>query len=148
MSTQPFDVLLIDDDFDLLCDLRAILSAYGLRAHGIQTVADVARIKCLLEQGEVSFRAILLDLMMPWPEGIAPEIVDFGRTTGLHIYREHIRPLLPHTPVIVVTAIVGEGTIRNVRAERNIVRVVHKPVSAHELVEAILALDDTGRANA
>ena len=82
------------------------------------------------------FDAVLLDIMMPPPEDIDPECVDYGRSTGLELCRR-IRALKPGLPIIVLT-VVRDPEILGKIEEAGVARIINKPASASE-VNASLA---------
>ncbi len=113
-------VLVVDDDADVRALLEQELVAAGYRA---RTAAGGAEALELLRRERPS--AVLLDLMMPPPDGF--EV----------IYRIRKDPLLRDLPVIVVTAKelspVDEKTLN-----RSTLRVIRKSSDSEQLIEEVL----------
>ena len=112
-------VLVVDDDPDVHAMLRAVLLDEG---YDVQSVNDGAEALAALREG--SFHVVLLDLMMPNVSG----------WRFLEIYRQSP---LPHTPVIVVSAIQRNALRLPQGAMEQVAEVVSKPFSVDHLLQTI-----------
>ncbi|WP_243375299.1 sigma-54 dependent transcriptional regulator [Geotalea sp. SG265] len=108
-------VLIVDDDTDILDELRLMLLSNGIK--GIETIADSRKVLSRLEQN--SYSVVLMDWIMPGLTGA------------------ELLPLLarrfPHIPVIVITAVNDLQTV--VRCiKQGAFDYITKPVDADRLL--------------
>ena len=71
---------------------------------------------------------IVLDLMMS-PAGMPNEAeTDCGMKTGLVLYQNHLKSVLPDTPVIIMTAIGSLSVLNETKKEKMVFEILQKPV--------------------
>ena len=75
------------------------------------------------------FDAVLLDIMMPPPDDMNPETVDYGRSTGVELCRR-IKELKPDLPIIVLTVVTDPAILEKIE-EAGADRVINKPASSN-----------------
>ena len=114
-------VLFIEDEKFFLEELQIALTEYDI------TPAYSASKGMELIQSK-DFDAVLLDIMMPPPEDIDPEGVDYGRSTGVELCRR-IKNLKPELPIIVLTAVRDPEILKKIK-EVGAAKIINKPVSS------------------
>ena len=117
-------ILFIEDERFFLEQIQTALTGYEI------TPAYSAPEGIRLVQSK-EFDAVLLDIMMPPPEDIDPEIVDYGRSTGVEICRK-IKELKPELPVVILTVVRDPGILGRI-AEAGATEVINKPASSSEV---------------
>ncbi len=80
---------------------------------------------------KMNFDAVLLDIMMPPPQDIDPEIVGNGRTTGVEICRR-IRHLKPNIPIVVLSVVRDPGILKRIN-EAGANEIINKPALASKI---------------
>ena len=123
-------ILFIEDEEFFLEQLQIALTDYE-----IIPARSAPRGMELIENGD--FDAVLLDIMMPPPEDMDPETVDYGRSTGVEICRR-IKDIRPELPVVVLTIVRDPGILTRIK-EAGATIIINKPVSS-SVVSA--SLDD------
>ena len=83
----------------------------------------------------MDFDAVLLDIMMSPPDDIDPELVNYGRSTGVEICRR-IKSIKPDLPIIGLTVVRDPGILQEI-AEAGASRIINKPALSHEVSAAL-----------
>jgi len=125
-------VLLIEDDKFLLEQLQIALEDYEI----IPAYSAVLGMELV---NKMELDAVLLDIMMPPPDDIDPEIVGYGRTTGVEICRK-IRNLKPNLPIIILSVVRDPGILQRIN-ESGANEILNKPVfpgKISEILEKVL----------
>ena len=121
-------VLFIEDEKFFLEELQIALTEYDITpAYSASSGMELVR--------NENFDAVLLDIMMPPPEDMDPEHVDYGRSTGVELCRQ-IKKLKPQLPVIVLSVVRDPDILERIEAV-GADRIINKPVSSRE-VSAVL----------
>jgi CheY-like chemotaxis protein len=121
-------ILFIEDDKFLLEQLQIALEDYDIvpassAAKGMEILA------------KKNFDAVLLDIMMPPPDDIDPELVGYGRTTGIEICRR-IKYLKPDLPIVVLSVVRDTGILNRIN-EAGADEIVNKPASLSKIDEVL-----------
>jgi len=117
-------ILFIEDERFFLEQIQMALTDYEI------TPAYTAPEGIELAQSK-KFDAVLLDIMMPPPDDMDPESVDYGRSTGVEICRK-IKGMKPELPVIILTVVRDPAILERI-AEAGAAEVVNKPASSSEV---------------
>ena len=112
-------ILFIEDEKFFLEELQIALADYEI------TPAYSAPSGMELVQSE-DFDAVLLDIMMPPPDDMNPECVDYGRSTGVELCRR-IKNLKPELPIVVLTVVRDPVILERIK-EAGATKVINKPV--------------------
>jgi len=121
-------VLLIEDDKFLLEQLQIAMEDYEI----IPAYSAVLGMELV---NKMELDAVLLDIMMPPPDDIDPEIVGYGRTTGVEICRK-IRNLKPNLPIIILSVVRDPGILQRIN-ESGANEILNKPVFPGKISEIL-----------
>ena len=121
-------VLLIEDDKFLLEQLQIAMEDYEI----IPASSAVLGMELV---SKMELDAVLLDIMMPPPDDIDPEIVGYGRTTGVEICRK-IRNLKPNLPIIILSVVRDPGILQRIN-ESGANEILNKPVFPGKISEIL-----------
>ncbi|MBM3211803.1 response regulator [Candidatus Poribacteria bacterium] len=114
-------VLFIEDEKFFLEQLQIALKDYDITpAYSAPSGIELIKKK--------EFDIVLLDIMMPPPLDIDPEVVDFGRSTGVEVCKR-IKSIKPEIPVIVLT-VVRDPSILEKITEAGASKIINKPASS------------------
>jgi CheY-like chemotaxis protein len=123
-------ILFIEDDKFTLEQLQIALEDYDY-----EVVPASSAIKGMDLVNRMNFDAVLLDIMMPPPEDIDPELVGNGRTTGVEICRR-IRHLKPDLPIVVLSVVRDPGILRRIE-EAGADEIINKPALPSKINDAL-----------
>ncbi|MEK7399591.1 MAG: response regulator [Candidatus Poribacteria bacterium] len=123
-------ILFIEDDNFTLEQLQIALEDYDY-----EIVPASSAVKGMDLVNRMNFDAVLLDIMMPPPEDIDPELVGNGRTTGVEICRR-IRHLKPDLPIVVLSVVRDPGILRRIE-EAGADEIINKPALSSKINEAL-----------
>jgi CheY-like chemotaxis protein len=123
-------ILFIEDDKFTLEQLQIALEDYDY-----EFVPASSAIKGMDLVNRMNFDAVLLDIMMPPPEDIDPELVGNGRTTGVEICRR-IRHLKPDLPIVVLSVVRDPGILRRIE-EAGADEIINKPALPSKINDAL-----------
>ena len=121
-------VLLIEDDKFLLEQLQIAMEDYEI----VPASSAVLGMELV---SKMEFDAVLLDIMMPPPDDIDPEIVRYGRTTGVEICKK-IRHLKPSLPIIILSVVRDPGILKKIH-EAGANEILNKPVFPSKINEIL-----------
>ena len=121
-------VLYIEDEKFLLEQVQIALEDFD-----IVPASSAARSMELVN--EMDFDAVLLDIMMPPPDDIDPEIVGYGRTTGVEICRR-IRNLKPHLPIVILSVVRDLGILGKIK-DAGANEILYKPALPSKIIETL-----------
>jgi CheY-like chemotaxis protein len=121
-------ILYIEDEKFLLEQIQIALVDFD-----IVTASSAVEGMELVDQ--MDFDAVLLDIMMPPPDDIDPEIVGYGRTTGVEICRR-IRNLKPYLPIVILSVARDPGILGKVKAA-GANEILHKPALPNKIIETL-----------
>jgi len=113
-------ILFIEDEKFTLEQLQIALEDYDYEIVPASSATEGMNLV-----SKLNFDAVLLDIMMPPPEDIDPEIVGNGRTTGVEICRR-IRHLKPDLPIVVLSVVRDPGILRRIN-EAGADEIINKP---------------------
>lgn len=113
-------ILFIEDEKFTLEQLQIALEDYDYEIVPASSATEGMNLV-----SKLNFDAVLLDIMMPPPEDIDPEIVGNGRTTGVEICRR-IRHLKPELPIVVLSVVRDPGILRRIN-EAGADEIINKP---------------------
>ena len=115
-------ILLVEDDFILRTSLAELLASQGYAvecaAHGLEALSR-------LTAGDVKPAVIVLDLVMPYMDGIEFRAL------------QRALPSISHVPVVVITA---SGKIAGQMAQLDVKETFYKPVNTSRLLDTIKEL--------
>ncbi len=123
-------LLVVDDERDLVDDLKELLTARGF---DVVATNDVSSAIQVCKSGH--FDGMLVDIAMPPGEEMADAKTGYGRETGVELARR-IRSLQPHIRIIALT-VIRDSAVRVRMRNAGIERVLTKPASLGEIIEAI-----------
>jgi two-component system OmpR family response regulator/two-component system response regulator QseB len=92
-------ILLVDDDREYM---PRVVEALRLKGHEVMHARNLPEVEQAMK--EHPFDCIVLDLMVPPTRGIPAGATGGGYTAGRFLYEQHIRPLHPTTPFVILTA--------------------------------------------
>lgn len=121
-------VLFIEDEKFLVEQLQIALTDY-------QIIPAWSAPKGMELIQEMDFDAILLDIMMPPTGDMDPELVGYGRSTGVELCRR-IRALRPKLPIIVLSVVRDLGILNKIR-EAGANEIVNKPALPSRINEIL-----------
>jgi CheY-like chemotaxis protein len=127
-------ILFIDDDLRTSDHISEILNDKGYDCLFI-TNPDEAIKAVTIHRNDIAL--IVLDLMMN-AAGMPDEAeIDCGMKTGLVLYQNHLKTVLPDTPVIVMTAIGSLSVLNETKKEKMVFEILQKPVAIFDLEKCI-----------
>ncbi|MDQ1327021.1 MAG: hypothetical protein QG641_301 [Candidatus Poribacteria bacterium] len=121
-------VLYIEDEKFLLEQIQIALEDFDI-------VPASSAVKGMELVNQMDFDAVLLDIMMPPPDDIDPEIVGYGRTTGVEICRR-IRNLKPHLPIVILSVARDPGILGKIK-DAGANEILHKPALPNKIIETL-----------
>jgi CheY-like chemotaxis protein len=124
-------VLMLEDEPTLVNHLPRLLKEAGLNVIATTSIAEA--LGMLLSADD--FDAIMLDIMMPPPEDIDPEKVDYGRLTGIEVARQ-MKDICPDVPIVVFT-VLTDPEIRVKIREAGAAMIIDKPTELDEIAAAL-----------
>jgi len=122
MAQSPGRILIVEDDDHLRQFMVAALESSGLQVHGVSNGLDALK---LFKQSGSGFDLIVLDLLLPWVNGL--ELFELLRSD----------PATSRIPVLVAT-----GTMISPRQFEGASRLslLHKPFNDQQLIVAVETL--------
>jgi CheY-like chemotaxis protein len=121
-------VLYIEDEKFLLEHVQIALEDFDI-------VPASSAAKGMELVNKMDFDAVLLDIMMPPPDDIDPEIVGYGRTTGVEICRR-IRNLKPHLPIVILSVVRDPGILGKIK-DAGANEILYKPLLPNKIIETL-----------
>lgn len=121
-------VLYIEDEKFLLEQVQIALEDFDI-------VLASSAVKGMELVNKMDFDAVLLDIMMPPPDDIDPEIVGYGRTTGVEICRR-IRNLKPHLPIVILSVVRDPGILGKIK-DAGANEILYKPALPNKIIETL-----------
>jgi CheY-like chemotaxis protein len=131
-------ILFIEDEEFLLEQLQIALSEYDI------VPASSAQKGLELIQ-KMDFDGVLLDIMMAPSDDMDPEMVGYGRATGVEICRR-IRNEHPDLPIVILS-VVRDTKILNRIKEAGANEIINKPVSPSKIKEILGRVLDSHLSN-
>jgi CheY-like chemotaxis protein len=126
-------ILFIEDDKFTLEQLQIALEDYDY-----DIIPASSAVKAMDLINRMNFDGVLLDIMMPPPEDIDPELVGNGRTTGVEICRR-IKHLKPDLPIVVLSVVRDPGILRRIE-EAGADEIINKPALPNKINEALVSV--------
>jgi len=121
-------VLFIEDEEFLLEQLQIALGDYDIiPASSAQKGMEFIQ--------KTQFDAVLLDIMMPPSDDMDPELVGYGRSTGVEICRR-IKNENPDIPIVVLS-VVRDPKILNRIKDAGVDEIINKPVLPGKVSEIL-----------
>ncbi|HEY6037158.1 MAG TPA: response regulator [Kofleriaceae bacterium] len=120
-------ILVADDDPAMLEAVADSLEHFGARV--VRAASGAELIEAVGEQGP--FELVVTDISMPWMSGL--QAMQSARTAGLD------------TPIVVMTALKGEGVPADVAKLGNDALLLRKPFALDELYAAVTTLIERRR---
>jgi signal transduction histidine kinase/ActR/RegA family two-component response regulator len=124
IQLQPWDVLLVEDQPEVMCVHKVFLTKMG---HRVKTASNGQSAFRMIEENRGSFDMVLTDYMMPIMDGIA-------LTKAI---RQHDGDI----PVTLVTAFTEDDTLNEIRHPNTY--IMSKPISYQLLSSHMLALQQS-----
>lgn len=121
-------ILFIEDEEFLLEQYQIALSEFD-----ITPVNSALKGLELIEK--MDFDAVLLDIMMPPTEDMDPELVNYGRSTGVEICRR-IKSIRPDIPVVVLSVVRDSGILKRI-TEAGASEIINKPALPNKVIETL-----------
>lgn len=121
-------ILFIEDEEFLLEQYQIALSDFEV------TPANSA-LKGLELIQRMDFDAVLLDIMMPPTGDIDPELVNYGRSTGVEICRR-IKNIRPDIPIVVLSVVRDVGILDRIK-EAGASEIINKPALPSRVIETL-----------
>ncbi|MBD3185089.1 response regulator [Candidatus Poribacteria bacterium] len=81
------------------------------------------------------FDAVLLDIMMAPPDDIDPEVVNYGRSTGVEICRR-IKSIKPEIPIIGLTVVRDPDILEEIK-NAGAYKIINKPATSGDVKSAL-----------
>lgn len=121
-------ILFIEDEEFLLEQLQMALSEYDIvPANSAQKGIELAQ--------TMQFDAVLLDIMMPPSDDMDPEMVGYGRATGVEVCRR-LRSEHPDVPIVVLS-VVRDRKILNRIKDAGANEIINKPAPPSRIAEVL-----------
>ncbi len=124
-------VLFIEDEPEMVEDAPAVLRTYGLEVVATESSTEGMR---LFANG--GFDAVLLDCIMPPPDDVPEEQVDFGRETGVEVAKR-IRIQDPKVPIVVLSVVRDPAIERKLYAA-GVRTIIPKPADPEPVASQLL----------
>jgi CheY-like chemotaxis protein len=126
-------VLYLEDEPDQVEALSILLNARGFNVIGKTDISEALHVVANQE-----LNVVLMDMMMPPSDDIDPELVEYGRETGIEVARR-IKALKPELPIVALT-VVGDTSIRAKMLKAGIIAIINKPSDVGPIVDQLNAV--------
>jgi CheY-like chemotaxis protein len=126
-------VLYLEDEPDQVEALSILLNARGFNVIGKTDISEALHVVANQE-----LNVVLMDMMMPPSDDIDPELVEYGRETGIEVARR-IKALKPELPIVALT-VVGDTSIRAKMLKAGIIAIINKPSDVGPIVDVLNAV--------
>ncbi|MGB9596238.1 MAG: response regulator [Candidatus Poribacteria bacterium] len=133
-------ILFIEDEEFTLEQLQIALEDYNYEVIPASSATEGMNLV-----SKMNFDAVLLDIMMPPPQDIDPEIVGNGRTTGVEICRR-IKYLKPDLPIVVLSVVRDPGILRRIN-EAGANEIINKPALPSKISDTLNKILDSSMPN-
>jgi CheY-like chemotaxis protein len=131
-------ILLIEDDKDMIEDLRHLMSQYDIDVDYF-LITPGMKISMLRKKIKSKpYDCLVLDIRMPTTAGMTNDETEGGRRTGVLLCHQ-IRKVLPTTPILVFTA-VSDPDVQQAILKEGASRIINKPEQPDLLAEWIKKL--------
>lgn len=140
MQVRKRKILFIEDELFTLEQLQIALEDYNY-----EIIPASSAMEGMNLVNTMNFDAVLLDIMMPPPNDVDPEIVGNGRTTGVEICRR-IRHLRPDLPIIVLSVVRDPSILRRIN-EAGANEIINKPALPSKISDTLNKVLDSSISN-
>ncbi len=116
-------------------DEEFLLEQYQIALSDFDVIPANSALKGLELIRQMDFDAVLLDIMMPPTEDMDPELVSYGRSTGVEICRR-IKNIRPDIPIVVLSVVRDAGILNRIK-EAGASEIINKPAMPNKVIEIL-----------